>query len=576
MAKRAAPSTSASGRSTDAGAARGRGRRRGRAVRRPGAPRAAPALGPAAGARRGRRLVGAAEGRAPAPEGEPPRGPHRGPPARVPRPSRARSRRASTGRGRCRSGTAAPTRREKFRDDEVILTFAGERVEGRYALFQTDGDELDDPPHGPAGRPRPGADAERRDQADDGHPGEAPARRRRLGLRAQVGRRAGDRLLRRGPHPPGEPQPARHHLPVPRGAARRPPSSARARSSSTARSSPSTTRAVPTSSASSGACTSAPRPRCAGARRTRPVTYVLFDLLFLEGRDLYDLPYAERRALLDELELDGPAWQTPASHRGDGKALLELTEQRGLEGVVAKRLDSRYLPGQALRRLAEGQERPQPGPRDRRLDARRGPALGIDRRAARRLLRRRTASELLRYAGRVGTGFTEETLRRLRGLLEEAGDRREPLHRPPAAEAGAFRRAPPGRRGRVPRVDRERGPCAPPRSRACATTATRARCASTPATTPLTRTTPVRQNRAREGFGEGGLRGAGDDRARRGGQRGRAAQGRADRRGAGHPDALPREHPLRAAPPAGSSRAAAAPRAATGSAACRRRSRSPR
>ena len=39
---------------------------------------------------------------------------------------------------------------EKFRDDEVIITFHGERLQGRYALFQTNGQELDDPPHGPA------------------------------------------------------------------------------------------------------------------------------------------------------------------------------------------------------------------------------------------------------------------------------------------------------------------------------------------------------------------------------------------------------------------------------------------
>ncbi len=49
-----------------------------------------------------------------------------------------------------------------------------------------------------------------------------------------------------------------------------------------------------------------------------PVTYVLFDLLFLEGRELYELPYSDRRKLLAELELDGPSWQTPAYHQGDG------------------------------------------------------------------------------------------------------------------------------------------------------------------------------------------------------------------------------------------------------------------
>ena len=48
---------------------------------------------------------------------------------------------------------------EKFRDDEVIATFHGERVRGRYALFRTREQRLDDPPHGPAGGPGVRADA---------------------------------------------------------------------------------------------------------------------------------------------------------------------------------------------------------------------------------------------------------------------------------------------------------------------------------------------------------------------------------------------------------------------------------
>jgi len=76
-----------------------------------------------------------------------------------------------------------------------------------------------------------------------------------------------------------------------------------------------------------------------------PVAYVVFDLLYLEGRSLMGLPYEERRARLDELELRGPNWQTPAYHRGEGEPLLRATKEQGLEGVVAKRLDSVYEPG---------------------------------------------------------------------------------------------------------------------------------------------------------------------------------------------------------------------------------------
>ena len=57
------------------------------------------------------------------------------------------------------------------------------------------------------------------------------------------------------------------------------------------------------------------------------------------------LPYEQRRERLEALGLGGPAWRVPAVQRGAGKRLLEATEQQGLEGVVAKRLDSRYEPG---------------------------------------------------------------------------------------------------------------------------------------------------------------------------------------------------------------------------------------
>ena len=55
--------------------------------------------------------------------------------------------------------------------------------------------------------------------------------------------------------------------------------------------------------------------------------------------------------------------------------------------------------------------------------------------------RSRTSDGVLRYAGRVGTGFTEAELTRLGGLLDVAGHRREPVRRPPAAEADPVRGA---------------------------------------------------------------------------------------------------------------------------------------
>jgi bifunctional non-homologous end joining protein LigD len=79
--------------------------------------------------------------------------------------------------------------------------------------------------------------------------------------------------------------------------------------------------------------------------REVPATYVIFDLLWLDGRSTMEQPYEERRARLRELALDGPAWRTPPHESGDGSTTLEVSERFGLEGVVAKRVDGRYEPG---------------------------------------------------------------------------------------------------------------------------------------------------------------------------------------------------------------------------------------
>ena len=71
-----------------------------------------------------------------------------------------------------------------------------------------------------------------------------------------------------------------------------------------------------------------------GRRRGAAVTYLVFDLLWLDGRLLTGLPYVERRRLLEGLEVSGPAWQTVASFAGAGTALLAATREQGLEGVV--------------------------------------------------------------------------------------------------------------------------------------------------------------------------------------------------------------------------------------------------
>ena len=76
-----------------------------------------------------------------------------------------------------------------------------------------------------------------------------------------------------------------------------------------------------------------------------PATYVIVDLLHLDGHPLVERSYAERRAALAELRLDGPAWRAPAHHEGDGEAFAEAARAQGLRAVIAKRLDAPYEPG---------------------------------------------------------------------------------------------------------------------------------------------------------------------------------------------------------------------------------------
>ncbi len=82
-----------------------------------------------------------------------------------------------------------------------------------------------------------------------------------------------------------------------------------------------------------------------------PVTYVIFDLLWLDGRSLLAAPYAERRRRLAALGLTGEPpsqttrWRTPDHVVGQGRAVLEASTAHGLRGIVAKRLDSAYQPG---------------------------------------------------------------------------------------------------------------------------------------------------------------------------------------------------------------------------------------
>jgi bifunctional non-homologous end joining protein LigD len=78
---------------------------------------------------------------------------------------------------------------------------------------------------------------------------------------------------------------------------------------------------------------------------TTPV-YLLVDLLWIDGESLVDQPYRRRRELLDALALAGPHWQTPPYFPGTAAHAVTASRAQGDGGVVAKRLDGRYRPGE--------------------------------------------------------------------------------------------------------------------------------------------------------------------------------------------------------------------------------------
>jgi len=76
-----------------------------------------------------------------------------------------------------------------------------------------------------------------------------------------------------------------------------------------------------------------------------PATFMAFDLLRHDGDDVTGLPLTERRERLEALDLGGSGWQVPSTY-DDGAMLFDATRTQGLEGIVSKRRDSRYRPGE--------------------------------------------------------------------------------------------------------------------------------------------------------------------------------------------------------------------------------------
>ena len=141
-----------------------------------------------------------------------------------------------------------------------------------------------------------------------------------------------------------------------------------------------------------------------------PVSYLAFDVLWLDGESRLELPYVHRRELLDSFGLPGGRWQAPPSFVGEsGVGIQAVSVQQNLEGVVAKRLQSRYEPGRrspAWRKIKNvhrqevviGGWKPGEGGRAGWIGSL---LVGVHEHGA------------LVYSGHVGTGFTQQTLRML-------------------------------------------------------------------------------------------------------------------------------------------------------------------
>jgi bifunctional non-homologous end joining protein LigD len=301
---------------------------------------------------------------------------------------------------------------EKFSGDEVIATFHGERLHGRYALFRTR--ETDwmihrmDPPEDPAYEPMP---SNLRPML--ARSGPLPPREKQFGFEVKWD---GIRTVLYSDHGHVELRGRNGSDFTPR----YPEVRELARSLGSHRivldgevvaldedGRPSFERLQ---SRMHLASDSAVRRRM----RDIPATYVIFDLLYLDGHTTMSLSYEERRELLEALELEGPAWRTPAYHRGEGGALLAATRDLGIEGIVAKKLDCPYQPGARASHWIKvknvhtqdvviGGWTPGEGGRTSSLGSL---AVGV------------MEGDELVYAGKVGTGFTEQTLALVKRELE--------------------------------------------------------------------------------------------------------------------------------------------------------------
>jgi bifunctional non-homologous end joining protein LigD len=162
-----------------------------------------------------------------------------------------------------------------------------------------------------------------------------------------------------------------------------------------------------------------------GRGTTTRVEFYAFDLQFLDGTSLLRVGYSGRRKLLEKVGEFAAGLTVPELLPGDGVEALECSRARGLEGVVAKRRDSRYLPGSRSTGWIKDkhwrmQEAVLGGWR-----AGEGSTSGIGA-----LLLGVPGVGGLRYIGRVGTGFSQRDLDGLKRMLAPMRTERSPFDAP--------------------------------------------------------------------------------------------------------------------------------------------------
>ncbi len=171
-----------------------------------------------------------------------------------------------------------------------------------------------------------------------------------------------------------------------------------------------------------------------------PVSFVAFDVIWLDGELLVDRPQSERRRILDGLAIKGRAWQTAPVLDATPAELIDACRQAGLEGFMAKRVDAPYLPGRrstAWSKVKCGRRREfvvggwstGSGSRETSIGSL---ALGVYDVASEEADAAGRPQRLF-YTGQAGSGLNEDMIRQLTRLFAQIEVESSPFVNPPRA-----------------------------------------------------------------------------------------------------------------------------------------------